>query len=155
MIRTALTFTIALALPTVGLGAILEVDWAGSADYTTIQAALVHAAEGDTVLVHPGEYSAYDAVHGRIVLWVPLTLRSTAGADVTTINGHSHHAQCVISYGNLVLEGFTINGGEASIGLVTNDGANARVSNCVIRNCSDWGAILESGTGNSVPPSWQ
>jgi parallel beta-helix repeat protein len=93
---------------------IIYVDPNGSADFTSIQAAIDDpcTVDDDEIEVGPGTY--YEAINfnGKAV-----RLYSSGGASVTTINGtgHYHVVQCV--YGedaNTILEGFTITGGNAN-----------------------------------------
>lgn len=91
----------------------------GSADilhvpgnYPTIQDAIDAAINGDTVLVAPGTYVETIDFKGKAI-----TVRSSNGADVTTINGNQSGS--VVSFKNYegqnsILEGFTLRNGNGS-----------------------------------------
>ncbi|MHC4619708.1 MAG: hypothetical protein ACYTEQ_18335 [Planctomycetota bacterium] len=91
------------------------VDLNGSADFTTIQAAIDDANNGDRIEVAPENYN--EAIN---FLGKPLRLYSTDGPDITIIDasgttGAYHVVQCVSGEdANTILEGFTITGGNAN-----------------------------------------
>ncbi|NLW83956.1 MAG: hypothetical protein GXY41_06080 [Phycisphaerae bacterium] len=93
-------------------GEIISVDAAGGGDFTSIQAAIDSAANGDEIVVAPGTYDEAITFYGKAV-----RLRSSGGPAITTIDGtgHYHVVRCV-SYENrdTILEGFTITGGNAN-----------------------------------------
>src|SRR6185436_11490138 len=79
------------------------------AQYPTIQAAIVAAQPGDTVLVAPGRYVETIDFLGKAI-----TVESSGGAAATTIDGGG--AGSVVSFvsaemATSVLRGFTITGG--------------------------------------------
>jgi len=93
------------------------VDPGGSGDFTTIQAALAAASDGDQILVQPGTY-----IENVDFLGKDLVLRSTTGPASTIIDGSAGPpgaASCVrFTAGEsaaAVLEGFTLTGGTGSI----------------------------------------
>ena len=137
-------------------GATLVVAPAGGGDYTEIQLAIdAAAAEGDTVLVKPGEY----------VITVPITfrgkaitVRGEAGADATVIRMAEEPADpdrasvVIFESGETeasVLEGVTLTGGKGSLlsgssskfgGGVQCVGASPTLTNCTISgNSASWG----------------
>ena len=69
------------------MGTTWIVDVAGSGDFTSIQAAIVAAAEGDTITVGPGTYTENITINKS-----GLTIVSTGGADNTTILGQGSSA---------------------------------------------------------------
>ncbi len=87
--------------------------------YTTIQAAVGVAQDGDVIEVAPGSYQESISLFDKAV-----TIRSTGGADVTTITPTGPGALIValsatddgngniIAVGSLVLDGFTLTGGD-------------------------------------------
>lgn len=110
------------------------------ADYPTIQAALNASTFGDVIRVAPGTY-VESLVIGAAQNGV--TLESTGGAAVTTIDGNN--LQRVItcsSVGSLtIIRGFTIANGRAQPGTPNNLGgglklleANLRLEDNIIRN---------------------
>ena len=118
----------ALAL-TVGFGEVGVADTIHvPGDFTTIQAAIDAAVSGaDEVVVAPGTYiEAIDFV-GKAI-----TVRSSGGPDVTTIdgNGAPHVVQCITGEGlDTILDGFTITGGNAVLGGGTfNDASSPTVN---------------------------
>ena len=128
------TLVILFAMSTVSSGATLTVDLNGGGDYTDIQSAIDAAADGDTVLVKPGEYVItepidFNRLHEPEDLERPpvknISLRSEAGADMTVIrmaeepvdpdrtsvvvfeNGESNESELI---------GFTLTGGGGCVG---------------------------------------
>jgi len=84
----------------------LVVDLNGTGQYTDIQSAIDAAADGDTVLVKPGEYVVTEPVTFK---GKQITVKSEGGAEVTAILGGG------VAFGNAetnatVLEGFTVSG---------------------------------------------
>ncbi|MES2638526.1 MAG: hypothetical protein V4850_03565 [Myxococcota bacterium] len=76
----------------------------GSADYTTIQAAIDASAPGDSVSVCPGTYAAIN------VPWsVEVSITSTDGPDATSIDGGGGPA-VIVDNGTLTLSGFHVTG---------------------------------------------
>ncbi len=72
---------------------------------TPIQAAIDFAVAGETVLVEPGTY------YGSVVIDKPLTLRSTAGAATTIIDGNNANENFYvvqIASSDVTLDGFTV-----------------------------------------------
>lgn len=89
------------------VGATAQVTLDVPAAFPTIQAAIGAAAPGDTVLVAPGTYLE----SGIDLLGKAITVRSSAGADVTTIECGSFGDGFVFQSGETpmtVVEGFTL-----------------------------------------------
>jgi hypothetical protein len=111
MVRVPVLFSLLLGSPAVLLGATIVVDPSGGGDYTEIQPALDAAADGDTVLVRPGDY-----VLDEEVLQInkfsnspkAITLRSEDGPAVTSICAVMFHQG---ETSTSVLEGFTLASG--------------------------------------------
>jgi hypothetical protein len=142
------------------------VDPGGSGDFTTIQAALAAAVDGDEILVHPATY--FESVD---FLGKDLTLRSTQGPAATIIDGSTEPpgaASCVrFASGEsmaAVLEGFTLTGGQGSIyrgrleagvedvlagGGVYCSNASPTILGCVIaENTAEYAAGMLTSAGN-------
>lgn len=90
------------ALISPALAATLTVGPTG--DFPSVRGAVESANAGDTLLVEPGVYGAL------LDLGIPLTIRSTQGAEVTTLHIDSTHARntAIAVRAAVVLEGFTI-----------------------------------------------
>ncbi|MEE8170797.1 MAG: right-handed parallel beta-helix repeat-containing protein, partial [Phycisphaerae bacterium] len=86
-----------------------------SAQFTTIQSAIDAALPTDLIVVAPGTYLEVIDFSGK-----PITLRSSGGSAVTTIDGtgiSDSVVKCINGEGaDTVLEGFTITGGIAEFG---------------------------------------
>jgi hypothetical protein len=84
-------------------------------DYATIQAAIVAALHGDTVLVSPGTYVERIDFLGKAI-----TVKSESGANVTFLDGSGADGSIVtLGPGESalsILQGFTIRNGTESIG---------------------------------------
>jgi|GEM_PF-6918722 len=104
-------------------------------NYTSIESALLDAADGDTILVKPGTYPERIDFFGKAV-----TLRSTDGAAVTIID--AGRAGSVVTFctgegAGSVIEGFTLTNGSAPRGggVYCGAGVTARiVSNRIVAN---------------------
>ncbi|MHC4335560.1 MAG: hypothetical protein ACYSUV_17685, partial [Planctomycetota bacterium] len=137
MVLGVCVFLAALAGPA---GAVTYyVDPNGSADFTTIQAAIDDANDEDEIEVAPGTYPEAINFNGKAV-----RLYSREGRDVTIIDangiGGAYHAvQCVSGEdANTILEGFTITGGDANSvppngygGGMFNNNSSPTVTNCI------------------------
>ena len=89
-------------------------------DQPSIQAGINTASNGDTVEVSPGTYFENINFKGKLI-----TVTSTAGPKVTTINGRGANAVVIFSSGETtaaVLSGFTITNGSASGEIVADEG---------------------------------
>jgi parallel beta-helix repeat protein len=107
------------------------------ADYTTIQAAVDAASNGDEILVAPGTYtSTGDQVVD--MLGKAITLRASGTPEETIIDGEG--ARRVLRCGGgetpaTIIEGFTITGGStASGGGIYCSNASPTLTDCVIEN---------------------
>ena len=112
--------------------ATLTVDLNGGADYTELQSAIDAAADGDTVLVKPGEYVItepinFNRLHDPANPASPpvknIVVKSEGGSEVTTIRmsetpTNSDRASVVIFENGetdaSVLDGFMIDGGKGT-----------------------------------------
>ncbi len=126
----------------------------GTGDFTTIQAAVDSAQNGDTVLVWPGVYYENIEILSKYVTLGSLTL--TTGEDgyifQTIINGNSN-GSCIKTWNwgisdKIIINGFTItNGTGADCGGICGGGlfieyTNIELDNCLVKknNCLDYGA---------------
>jgi hypothetical protein len=105
-----LAVLLVLASPAVFAATIIHVP----SDYPTIQAAISAASGGDTVLVSPGTYFERLNFLGKDII-----VRSEAGASTTILDGSSAGSVVTFESGEgpaAVLEGFTIQHGQAIVG---------------------------------------
>ncbi len=127
-------------------------------DFPTIQEAIDAAMDGDEVEVHPGAYNEAIDFLGKAI-----TVRSTDGPDVTTIDGtgNFHVVQCVSGEGSdTALDGFVITGGNADGdefletvgGGMLNDASSPTVTNCTFSdNSADRGGGMYNSNSSSSP----
>ena len=111
------------------------------ANYSTIQAAIDAAVNGDTIIVSPGTYVENINFRGKNII---LTSTDSNNPNVTVIDGNAVGRVVRFSGGETsacVLCGFTITGGSAvgsevdgCGGGVFGDGTQATIFNCIIRN---------------------
>lgn len=103
--------------------------------FATIQSAIDASSPGDTILVGAGLYREQLDFSGKA-----LQLRSTHGADVTTIDGQRLGTVIRIASGEIgaLVEGFTITGGQGAAtdvpGGLDLRSSTVRVRSCVIRD---------------------
>jgi hypothetical protein len=152
-IPVALLAVLSLVPATRARAETLYVDATGLAPFVEIQDAIDVAVEGDVVLVLPGTYGPID------FLGKGLTVRSTAGTDVTFIDATAAGGAAVIiddfTPPHLLLHGFTITGGtgfyEPAVvatvggGVLVNRSAEGRITGNVIT-----GNQAEQGAGFAV-----
>lgn len=136
--------------------------------YASVQAAVIAANEGDTVLVEPGVYAGPIDYLGKSI-----TLMSSSGADVTILEGGG---TSVVTFrtgedAGAILDGFTVRGGAGTFVQINDDecyggGIFIEDASPVIRNniiednetlccvpCDRWGfgaGIAVLGTGSPL-----
>jgi parallel beta-helix repeat protein len=122
--------------------------------YCSIQTAIDNAVDTDEIVVAPGTYFESIDFLGKAV-W----LHSTAGADVTIIDGtgNYHVAQCRSDEGpGTVLDGFTLTGGNAN-GIFFPDGVGGGMYNFesspTVTNCTFSGNTAD-GFGGGMYNQW-
>jgi predicted outer membrane repeat protein len=136
-------------------GRTITVDDDGPADFSTIQAAIDDANDGDTVEIQPGTYTGW----GNRNIWFggkAITVRATEPNDLevvaaTVVDCNNSGTGFVFQSGedaNSVLAGLTITNGHANHGsgiLISAGGrpptgpVTCRIINCVIVNCTSEG----------------
>ncbi|MBN1457518.1 MAG: right-handed parallel beta-helix repeat-containing protein, partial [Sedimentisphaerales bacterium] len=103
--------------------ATVYVNWDGSADYTTIQAAINAADPNDTVIVAPGTY----VENVNMLLKNGIALQGS-GSDVTTIDGGSNGHVVTFNASSGSISGFTITNSGSDPGY----SAGVFTSNCTV-----------------------
>lgn len=126
MRRVLLTNAIVALLASVAAASTWSVQRDGSGDFTTIQPALDAAADGDTILIGPGEYTeattvrlpgwAYDIESYAHLRCDDLTIIG-AGADVTVIGPPTYQGNAAT--GSPAGLSYSVNGGTLNISDVT------------------------------------
>jgi parallel beta-helix repeat protein len=112
------------------------------ADYTTIQAAVDAASNGDEILVAPGTYTG---TGDQVVdmLGKAITLRASGTPEQTIIDGEGARLVIACHGGegtDTVIEGFTITGGNFGGGIDCKDSSSPTISGCTISgNGVNWG----------------
>ncbi|MBK6766711.1 MAG: hypothetical protein IPG71_10455 [bacterium] len=110
----------------------------GTAQFTTVQAAVSAAATGDTILIAPGTYVETPSFSTKVLTIIG------AGWDLTTIDGGGSTAWTLSGVGVIgsVLEGMDCPSSNLSFNLSTN-GDSVTVRRCRLRST---GNIVISGT---------
>jgi len=119
----------------------LTVDISGSGDYTSIQAAVKNATNGDTIVVYPGTYTENVYVNKE------LTIMSQSGNPEDTIVEATYNYVIRVDADNVTISGFNVTGSPRGISLY-------RVENCIVDNNiasnSNEGIVLEHSSNNSL-----
>lgn len=137
-----------LALPAMALpaGNVLVVDGAGSGSFTTIQAAVDAAIDGDVVVVQGGSYATF------VITDKSLTVVADFNADVAIDGGITVRdlaATRTVVLANLLVEGLQSAPGTLSNGMTfTNNAGHLRVEGCTVV-----GAYGPSGRGVEISAS--
>ena len=93
---------------------VITVDDDGKADFASIQAAVDYASDGDEILVAPGVYTSDHPAHVVNMLGKAITLRASAGPEVTIIDGEGLRRGIVCindETADTIIQGFTIQNG--------------------------------------------
>jgi len=98
-------------------------------EYGTIQAGVNAAAEGDTVLVAPGDYDEMIGLGSPSIL-----LKSSGGSAVTIIEGAVRYPYQ--GSNSSTMDGFTIRKGAITSAGLSSDGNSPRIYNCTVENYS-------------------
>ena len=136
--------------------ATLVVDPSGGGGFTAIQPAIDAAAEGDTVLVKPGEYAITAPI---TFLGKAIAVRGEAGAEQTTIRMSETPADPerthVVVFENgetaeALVQGFTLTGGGSpgGRGVFCDNGSSPRILDCTITRNAGGGVSCQN---NSSP----
>ena len=138
--RAAVAVMLSLSVAPSAWSATITVDDNGPADYSTIQAAINAAVDGDVVLVKPGTYTATGTAAVVDFRGKAITVRSESGASTTIIDGQDLR-RCVVAYTNegaaTRIDGFKIQRGRAAIGAgMYAAGASPTILNCLFE--SNW-----------------
>ncbi|HET9233970.1 MAG TPA: hypothetical protein VFP10_07520 [Candidatus Eisenbacteria bacterium] len=108
----------------------------GSGDTPTLQAAILAAASGDTVLIFPGTYTEHCTLDAKT-----LVLQGKDGAEATFLDGEFAGRVLEVNAGEVTLSGLTIENGLKTGIEVDNQGAGIAafqsfiaIKNCVFRS---------------------
>ncbi len=129
-----------LLFPFLSISQTITVKQDGTGDFTTIQAAIDSAQNGDTVLVWPGVYMENIIISDKSLTLGSLTLTTgDLNYMYQTIIDGNHVENCLITklFGNIVINGFTFRNGKGSNydggGLCIN-GFNGTIRNCYVHD---------------------
>lgn len=150
------SFLLALASTATGVTLYVNTDGSGGA-YTSIQAAIDAAADGDEIEAAPGTYNEAINFDGKAV-----RLYSSGGPEVTTIDITGQGLTVVTcnsgETADTILEGFTITGGNASRGggmlndgddMLNDRGSSPKVTNCIFTsNRAEYGGGMYNAYGS-------
>jgi hypothetical protein len=137
-------------------GATITIGSDGDYDFSTIQAGIYDARDGDMILVAPGEYVISEPITFR---GKAITLMSEGGPDETTIRmgtpADINRGSVVVFESNettaSVLDGFTITGGKSSLVPAANEWGGGGIlfvaSSGTVRNCAIVENIAKYGSG--------
>ncbi len=116
-------------------------------DQPTIQAAIDAAADGDEIVVAPGTY--FENIN---LLAKAVTLRSSAGREVTTIEAAGSGSVIIGTGSNTVIDGFTVTGGNADGRFPNNFGGGMFItgSSPTVMNCTFSENTAEFGGGIGI-----
>nr|WP_321496323.1 PGF-pre-PGF domain-containing protein [uncultured Methanolobus sp.] len=115
-------------------------------DFTTIQAAINDASQGDTIIVGDGTYNE------NVVVNKSVTLRSENGAASTNVNASdsSEHA-FNLTVNNVTIDGFNVTGvtGFEMAGIYLGYSNNSIVTNNIV-NDNNFGIVLDNSENNTL-----
>ncbi|WFN34534.1 right-handed parallel beta-helix repeat-containing protein [Methanogenium sp. S4BF] len=129
----------------VPVGTTYYVSGDGSGDFTTIQAAVDAAADGDTIIVRDGTYQE------NVDVTKSLLIRSENGASVTTLYSVAKDSGFDIIAADVTIDGFTITTvtGKGNYGIYVHGADGALIINNTVQNCREC-VKIESSSGNTV-----
>ncbi len=135
---------VAVCLGSLASAAVITVQQNGSGNFTTIQAALNFAANGDTILVGPGSYAEFLDTGGKSV-----TLRGINGFTQTIVDPNGADGTLLtIAGGTLLIEQMSFrNGRNASMGAIS---ASATVT---FDSCRFLGGLASQGAALNIASS--
>ena len=147
--QTLLGVAMSMCVVSSALAATITVDDNGPADFSTIQAAINAAVDGDVVLVKPGTYTAAGAAAVVNFGVRAITLVSESGADATIIDGQDVR-RCITVQLNSTsatkIKGFKLYRGRNAVGAgmyVVN--SSPTIEDCKFHNCVATGGAAAGG----------
>jgi len=125
--------------------ATIGVDDDGSADYTSIRAAVNNSTDGDTILVYPGTYNE------NVDVYKQLNITSTGGASVTNVVAASEGDHVFdVNADGVVINGFSVSGaGYYKAGIYLQSCSNNILTNNNVEN-NYYGIYLHYSSNNKL-----